>query len=279
MDELIQELDEDVEGMQGTIYFLQQELQRNSKPDSNTPNASATSSNALQINPINNANFEKEVVTLTVKITDLCAQCQVTNKQKVDSMSTSDSLQLQVQLKMELDDDRTNVNDRTCVNGENSNSSHSSDVEIDSNRNSNSQIHTQTSNSSTKNDRTLFLRTSVTNSSSEFSNEPNSDSNNVSSVSHSLHNNERTKVLEGKNCEGNDTDDDSGPPVKRTKVGRYEHENKAADSEKTSAKQLLQVQNQNSSDGPVSQSDTINSLELSAGSLSSSSNRNGSIEH
>ncbi|OXA50635.1 Pre-mRNA-splicing regulator WTAP [Folsomia candida] len=216
LDELIQELDEDVEGMQGTIYYLQQELRtaKTGSTNSTANNSNASTSNsAVQQSLTNNDDFQNEVVSLTVKITDLCAQCQVTHQKKQSPKLLA--------LKMEIDDDssRTNVdNGGMCMNGENSNSSSHSDPE----RLKLTSTASPISSNSDKNDRTT--RTSVANAKLVDNSELNDPKSNIirSSDSESRGGGGDENRTKGKGDVDDDDDSDSDrdvlPPTKRTKL-------------------------------------------------------------
>ncbi|ODM90955.1 Pre-mRNA-splicing regulator female-lethal(2)D [Orchesella cincta] len=112
MDDLVQELDEDVEGMQSTIFFLQQQLRE--KITSNIANSSSSQSSELLVN-----------------ISELCAQCRAAQekKQKLNQTSHANSSEDKV-VKMEvensideensrtLDSSNSSDNERTFLNGE-----------------------------------------------------------------------------------------------------------------------------------------------------------------
>lgn len=106
MDDLVQELDEDVEGMQSTIFFLQQQLRE--KISSNTANSSSSQ------------NISEHLV-VTVNTTELCAQCRAAQekKQMIKHANCSDTNLI----KMEVDNSIDEENSRT------QDSSNSSDVE------------------------------------------------------------------------------------------------------------------------------------------------------
>ncbi|CAL8116714.1 unnamed protein product [Orchesella dallaii] len=98
MDDLVQELDEDVEGMQSTIFFLQQQLRE--KITCNTANSSSSQSSELLVN-----------------ISELCAQCRAAQekKQKLNQTSSShaNSSSDDKVVKMEVDNSIDEENSRT----------------------------------------------------------------------------------------------------------------------------------------------------------------------
>lgn len=254
LDELIQELDEDVEGMQGTIYYLQQELRAKSGGSSSNTAAASTSNPALQSSNHEDANFQNEVVNLTVKITDLCAQCQVTHQKKQSSSH-------QLSLKMEVDEDRTkevvdNENERTCVNGENSSNSSHSDTER-LNHTTLTIANPTNILPSSNSDRTTRTP-KVANAKHLELDDPNSSISDSETqlggdVDPDLLVDEHKRTKCDKDDVNSDQENTSPPPSKRSKVSISNHQ-----------------QNQLSTDSPL----PTNSVEMSI-----SANQNGTVEH
>jgi hypothetical protein len=75
LDEFLQELDEDVEGMQGTIYFLQQQL----KTSKETVLTLTQELNALR----QNTNGTPQQVCLALQCTLLHVNVMLSNKKKI----------------------------------------------------------------------------------------------------------------------------------------------------------------------------------------------------
>ena len=95
MDELLQDLDEDVEGMQGTIYYLQQELKkskekiadleaRNQEPCKTTDDSSPTAREKDVVDD-DNATVEDDVKVKVEKISDAKTNFNVEDESSNDS--------------------------------------------------------------------------------------------------------------------------------------------------------------------------------------------------
>lgn len=145
-----------------------------------------------------NEDFNNEVVKLRVRITDLCAQCQVTHKNKESSS--------EIPVKMEVvEDERTtseNENDRSCLNGESSSSSQSdTDPFIPS--------------SERVEDDNRTIRTSVANTNNDYNTLTNASDN--SSASQPKHNYEDGNENENERTKGGDYSDTTPPPPKKSK--------------------------------------------------------------
>ena len=84
LDELVQELDEDVEGMQSTICYLQQELRETKGSKGGT--GSDGSGPRPSTNPNNTTNSSSgdclEGLVVHVSLSDLCAQCRTVHEPK-----------------------------------------------------------------------------------------------------------------------------------------------------------------------------------------------------
>lgn len=108
MDDLVQELDEDVEGMQSTIFFLQQQLRE--KISNNVANSTSSQSSSEHL--------------VTVNTSELCAQCRAAQekKQLLKHANCSDPKLIKMEV-MEVDNSIDEENARTQL------SSNSSDIE------------------------------------------------------------------------------------------------------------------------------------------------------
>lgn len=100
MDDLVQELDEDVEGMQSTIFFLQQQLRE--KISTSVANLSSQSSS-------------EHLVTLN--ISELCAQCRASQEKK--HSNCSDSKLIKMEVDNSIDEDPTNRTQDSCNSSDN----------------------------------------------------------------------------------------------------------------------------------------------------------------
>lgn len=105
MDDLVQELDEDVEGMQSTIFFLQQQLREKISSNVAANSTSSQSSDRL----------------VTVNVSELCAQCRVAQdkKQVLKHTNCADPKLVKMEVDTSIDEENNRTQD----------SSNSSDVE------------------------------------------------------------------------------------------------------------------------------------------------------